>query len=57
MAASIAAARPAPSLRETQIDRTTANARRVVDDETLLRAEKTAALKAAREKRDLRGEG
>ena len=36
----------------TQIDKTTANAKRVIDDEAEARAEKTAQLKAAREARD-----
>lgn len=36
----------------TAIDRTTANAKRVVEDETQIRNEKTAQLKAAREARD-----
>lgn len=40
----------------TQIDKTTANARRVLDEEARVRAEKTALLKAAREARDRSGE-
>lgn len=55
--AGVRASKAASSRGETQIDRTTAIARRVVDDETRLRAEKTAALKAAREKRDARQKG
>ncbi len=36
----------------TQIDKTTTNARRVLEEEAMERAEKTARLKAAREERD-----
>lgn len=39
----------------TQIDKTTTNARRVLEEEASERAEKTARLKAAREKRDAAG--
>ena len=39
----------------TAIDKTTANARRVLEDEAEERAEKMARLKAAREKRDSMG--
>ncbi|RYH08891.1 hypothetical protein EU800_14235 [Tropicimonas sp. IMCC6043] len=37
----------------TQLDRTTTNARRVLEEEAGERAEKTARLNAAREERDL----
>ncbi|WP_425075089.1 hypothetical protein [Sagittula sp. S175] len=36
----------------TAIDKTTASAKRLLDDEALVRREKTARLKAAREARD-----
>ncbi|WP_158968116.1 hypothetical protein [Chachezhania sediminis] len=36
----------------SQIDKTTMNARRILDEEAEARAEKTARLKAAREARD-----
>lgn len=36
----------------TAIDKTTASAKRLLDDEALVRHEKTARLKAAREARD-----
>ncbi len=49
---SVAAAKPKPVDVVTAIDKTTANARRVLEDEAEERAEKMARLKAAREKRD-----
>ncbi len=39
----------------SQLDKTTANARRVLDDDSRARADKTARLKAARESRDVTG--
>lgn len=36
----------------TALDKTTANAKRLLDDEALARSEKKARLKAARDKRD-----
>ncbi|MEI4486378.1 hypothetical protein V8J36_09255 [Frigidibacter sp. MR17.14] len=48
----VSASKSKASTSVTQLDRTTANVRRVLDDEALLRTEKTAKLKAAREKRD-----
>lgn len=38
----------------TQLDKTSTNARRVLEEDAKERAEKTARLKAAREERDLR---
>ncbi|WHZ34692.1 hypothetical protein [Sagittula sp. MA-2] len=51
----MAAAKPKPADVVTAIDKTTANARRVLEDEAEERAEKMARLKAAREKRDSNG--
>lgn len=36
----------------TALDKTTASAKRLLDDEALARSEKTARLRAAREQRD-----
>ncbi len=36
----------------TALDKTTANAKRLLDDEALVRSERTARLRAAREGRD-----
>lgn len=52
LGADVSASKSKRSASETQLDRTTANARRVLDDEAQLRTAKTAQLKAAREKRD-----
>lgn len=40
----------------TAIDKTTASAKRLLDDEAQVRAEKTARLKAARENRETGGD-
>jgi hypothetical protein len=47
----VSATRPKATEAITQIDKTTANARRVLDEEAKARADKTAQLKAAREAR------
>lgn len=52
MAPSVSASKVKSSEPVTQLDRTTVNARRVLDDEAQARAEKTAQLRAAREERD-----
>lgn len=57
LGADVSASKSKSAAPETQLDRTTANARRFVEDEAQLRTAKTAQLKAAREKRDAGRQG
>lgn len=57
LAPSVSASKAKSSEQVTQLDRTTENAKRVLDDEAQARAEKTAQLKAAREERDAARKG
>ncbi|MBY6121459.1 hypothetical protein [Mameliella alba] len=52
LAPSVSASKAKTAEPVTQIDKTTANAKRVLDEEAQARADKTAQLKAAREARD-----
>lgn len=52
LAPSVSASRAKAAEPVTQIDKTTANAWRVLDEEAEARADNTAQLKAAREARD-----
>ncbi|EBA06730.1 hypothetical protein [Sagittula stellata] len=53
LAPSVSASEAKSAERVTALDKTTASAKRLLDDEALARSEKTARLKAAREKRDM----
>jgi hypothetical protein len=52
LAPSVSASKARGAEPVTQIDKTTANAKRVLDEEAQARADKMADLKAAREARD-----
>ncbi|MAM41126.1 MAG: hypothetical protein CL949_22080 [Erythrobacter sp.] len=57
LAPSVSASKAKSSEPVTQLNKTTENARRVLDDEAEARAQKTARLKAAREERDASRKG
>ncbi|MBN7786351.1 hypothetical protein JYP51_15605 [Ponticoccus gilvus] len=56
LAPSVSASKAKTAEPVTQIDKTTANAKRVLDEEAKAHADKTAQLKAAREARDGTGQ-
>ena len=54
-APSVSASKSKTTEPVTQLDKTTENAKRVLEEESQARADKTAQLRAAREKRDAGG--
>ena len=55
LARGVSASKAKSSEPATPLDRTTENAKRVLEEESQARADKTAQLRAAREKRDAGG--